>query len=150
MILFIKISPEREEALLAVYSSIKYAINKTISDVADKIIIERAIYVTDKDLEESYEQYKLCGCGPNRKRIVSQATKDKISKTLKEKYKGEHYPLFKETKALIGLIHKGKVLSQETKDAIGKGNRGQKRTEKQRENIGKAHKGLKYKKRVQK
>jgi len=148
MFLIIDITKERKEALLAVYSSIKYAIDKTISDVADKIILDRAIYVTDKGLEESYEQHKLCGCGPNRKRIVSQATKDKISKTLKEKYKGKHYPLFEETKALIGLRNKGKVLSQETKDAIGKGNRGQKRTPEQRKNISNGKKGKKRKTKV--
>jgi len=146
MILSFKITREQKEALLSFYpGGIKQFVEKTISDIADGIIIERDLFDTDKELDEYHDRRFL-----NRNNIhgrkCTQATKDKISKTLKEKYKGKHYPLLEETKIKIGLIHKGKIVSQATRDKVSGANKGKKRTEQQKRNIGLAHKGLKYKK----
>ena len=145
MILFVEITKEQKEALLTVSPSIREWVNRAIKKATEKIMNEN-LFITDEDLKEYSNRLALNGFGPNRKRIVTQATKDKISKTLKEKYKGKHYPLFEETKRLIGLANKGKIVSQATRDKVSRANKGKKRTEEQRKNISNGHKGLKYKK----
>lgn len=146
MIISLKISKEQKEILLLRYPSVKFFIQKAVIDYADKIIIEQEQFNVEKELKE-YHNRKVLNDYDFHNRKHSQKTKDKIKKTLKEKYKGQHFSLSEETKILIGLGNKGKVLSQETKDAIGRGNRGKKRTDEQKRNISKGHKGLKYKKR---
>jgi len=143
MILYFRITREQKEALLSLYPDIKSFVEKTISDTADKIIIERDLFNIDKELEEYHSRRVLNGYD-HKKRKMTQATKDKISKALKGRGKG--IPLFEETKIKIGLIHKGKIISQETREKLSLANKGKKRTEEQRRNIGLTHKGLKYKK----
>jgi len=80
-----------------------------------------------------------------KKRKMTQATKDKISKSLlaiseRQGWKGT--PLLPETIEKL----KGHIVAKETRDLISKGNKGQKRSEEQRENISLGHIGLKYKK----
>jgi len=145
MILYFRITKEQKEALLSFYPDIKRFVEKTISDTADRIIIERDLFDIDKELNEYHDRRILNGYDP-KKRKMTRETKDKISKALKGRGKG--IPLFEETKIKIGLIHKGKIVSQETREKIRLVNKGKKRTEEQRRNIGLAHKGLKYKKRV--
>lgn len=151
MILSFKISRDQKKALLSFYpGGIKQFVEKTISDTADKIIIERENFNVDKELKE-YHDRKVLNDHDFHKRKCSQATKDKISKGLKatsEKQGWKGIPLLEETKILIGLKNKGKILSQATKDAISDGNKGKIRTEEWRQNISKAKTGQKYKKRV--
>jgi len=146
MILSFRITKEQKKALLNVYPNIRFFVEKAVVNATNQIIKEK-MYITDEELREYKERLALNGCGPNRKRIVTQATRDKISKTLKEKYKDQHYPLMEETKIKIGLIHKGKIVSKETREKVSKANKGQKRSEEQRKNISKAKIGQKYQKR---
>ncbi|MBA7495749.1 hypothetical protein ES702_06338 [subsurface metagenome] len=144
MILYFRITRERKEALLSFYpGGIKQFIEKTISDTADKIIIERDLFDTDRELNE-YHDRRFLNRNNIHSRKCTQATKDKISKAQKGKHTGWHQ--FPETKRLIGLAHRGKIVSEETREKIGLANKGKKRTEQQKRNIGLAHKGLKYKK----
>lgn len=145
MILYFRITKEQREALLSLYPDIKRFVEKTISDTADRITIERDLFDVEKELKE-YHDRRIKNDYNIHSRKCTQATKDKISKILKEKYKGKHYPLMEETKIKIGLAHKGKTVSQETRDKIRKKNKGKKRTKKQRENMSKAKTGQKYKK----
>lgn len=149
MILSFKITKEQKKALLSFYpGGIKQFVEKTISDTADRIIIEKDLSNVEEELR-AYHSRRVLNNYDIHKRKMTQATKDKISKGLKatsERQGWKGTPLFEETKILIGLKHKGKILSQETKDAIGRGNAGKKRTKEQRGNISKSHKGLKYKK----
>lgn len=147
MILSLRVSKEQRKALLNRYPSIKSFLQKILLDTADRIIADEQMNDIEEELKE-YHDRRVLNNNDIHKRNCTQATKDKISKTLKEKYKGKKFPLFEETKILIGLGNKGKVLSQETKDAIGRGNTGKIRTEEQRENISLSHTGLKYKKRI--
>ena len=149
MILIVNITQEQKKTLLNIYPSIKFFVEKAIVNATNQIIKEK-LYITDEELQAYNDRVKINGTGPDRKRIVTQATKDKISKTLKEKYKGGHYPLMEETKRKIGLAHKGKIVSQATRDKVSKANKGKKRTEEQRERISLAKTGQKYKKRTQK
>jgi len=144
MILFIEITKEQKEALLTVSPSIKEWVNRAIKKATKKIINEN-LFITDEELKEYAQRLVLNGPGPHRKRIVTQATKDKISKTLKEKYKGKNYPLFEETKKKIGDKSRGKIVSQATRDKVSEANTGKKRTEEQKKRISLGHKGLKYK-----
>jgi len=153
MILFFsfRITRKQKEALLSLYPDIKSFVEKTIQNTTDKIIIGRDLFVDDEDLEAYHDRRVLNGSGPGRKRIVTQATKDKIKKSLKKYYaqfEGQEFHLFPETKRLIGLAHKGKIVSQATRDKMSKANKGKIRTEEQRQNISKAKTGQKYKKHV--
>ena len=145
MILYFRITKEQKKALLSLYPDIKSFVEKTISDTADKIIIEKDLFNVDKELNE-YHNRRTFNKNKIHSRKCTQVTKDKISKALKGKYTGWHQ--FPETKRLIGLAHKGKIVSRATRDKVSKANTGKKRTEEQKRNIGLAHKGLKYKKRV--
>ena len=145
MILYFRITKEQKKALLSLYPDIKRFVEKTISDTADRIIIERDLSDIDKELKEYHDRRILNNYNPKRRKMT-QETKDKISKAQKGKHTGWHQ--FPETKRLIGLAHKGKIVSQETREKIRLANIGKKRTEEQRRNIGLAHKGLKYKKRA--
>ena len=145
MILYFRITKERKEALLSLYPDIKSFVEKTISNTADKIIIEREQFNIERESKELHDR-RVLNDYDIHKRKMTQATKDKISKALKGRGKG--IPLFEETKIKIGLIHKGKIVSQETREKIRLANTGKKRTEEQKQNIGLAHKGLKYKKRA--
>jgi len=147
MLLYFRITKDQEKALLSIYPDIKGFVEKTILNTADRIIIERDNFNVDKELR-LYHDRRVLNDYDFRKRKMTQATKDLISKTLKEKYKGKHYPLLPETKIKIGLIHKGKIVSKETREKIRLANKGKIRTEKQRKNISKAKTGQKYKKRV--
>ena len=146
MILLVNITQEQKKTLLNVYPSLKFFVEKAISNATNQIMKEK-LYITDEELQAYSDRIKINGSGPNRKRIVTQATKDKIRKTLKERYKDKHYPLFDSTKRLIGLAHKGKIVSQATRDKISKGNKGKIRTEEQRKRLSLAKTGQKYKKR---
>jgi len=138
MILSIRITSEQKKALLTIYPSVKYLIEKTIKDVADKIIAEGEQSNIEKDIAE-YKARRELNSYDIRKRKMTQATKDKISKALKAKgYKG--IPLFEETKKAIGLANIGKHSGPNLKA------RGKKRTEEQRKNISLGKIGMKYKK----
>jgi len=142
MILSLSVTKEQKKALLLRYSSVKFFLQKVISNKANEIMASDDL---EKELQEYHDRKVLNGYNI-RKRKMTQATKDKISKTLKEKYQGTEHHLFEETKRKIGLGNKGKIISQETRDKISKKNKGKKRTKEQRENISKGHKGLKYNK----
>lgn len=142
MILYFRITRDQKKALLSLYPDIKRFVEKTISDTADKIIIDQDNFNIEKELTEYHDRRVLNDYDPKRRKMA-QATKDKISKALKGKYTGWHQ--FPETKRLIGLAHKGRIVSKETREKISQANKGKKRTEEQRINIGLAHKGLKYK-----
>ena len=142
MILYFRITKEQKKALLSLYPDIKRFVEKTILDTADRIIIERDLFDIDKELKEYRNRRILNNYNPKRRKMT-QETKDKISKALKGRGKG--IPLFEETKIKIGLIHKGKIVSQETREKIRLANTGKKRTEEQKRNIGLAHKGMKHK-----
>ena len=138
MILLVNITKERKKALLSRYPDIKYFIDET----ADRIIIERGQSDIDKELKE-YRDRRALNSDDFRKREVTQATKDKISKTLKAKgWKG--IPLLEETRQKMI----GHIVTKETREAISKGNKGQKRSEEQRQNLSLGHKGMKYKKKL--
>lgn len=145
MILSFKITGEQKKALLSFYPDIKSFVEKTISDTADKIIIEKEQFDIEKELAE-YHNRRVLNDHNFRKRKMTQETKDKISKALKGQGKG--IPLLEETKIKIGLIHKGKIVSKETREKMRLANKGKKRTEEQRQNISKAKTGQKYKKRM--
>lgn len=84
MILFIKIAKREQEALQTVFPDISKWINKTILNTANRIIIEEGNL--DRDLEEYHDRrvknnYDIHG------RKKTQATKNKISKSLKKYHK---------------------------------------------------------------
>ena len=140
MILMVNVTREQKAALLTIYPSVKYLIEKTIKDVADKIITEGEQSDIERDIKE-YHDRQVLNDYDIRKRKMTQATKDKISKSLKAKgYKG--IPLFEETKKAIGSANIGKHSGPNLKA------RGKKRTEEQRKNISLGKIGTKYKKRV--
>lgn len=142
MILYFRISKRQKEALLSLYPDIKRFVEKTISDTADKIIMERDLFDIDEELRLYHSRRVLNDCNIHGRRC-SQATKGKISKTLKAKgWKG--IPLLEETR----LKMLGRIVTKETRDKISSKNKGKKRTAKQRENLSLGHKGMKYKKRV--
>jgi hypothetical protein len=140
MILSIRITRQQKQALLTIYPSVKYLIEKTIKDITDKIITEGEQSDIERDIKEYRERREL-NSYDIRKRKMTQDTKDKISKSLKAKgYKG--IPLFEETKKAIGLANIGKHFGPNLKA------RGKKRTEEQRKNISLGKMGTKYKKRA--
>lgn len=145
MILFINVTRERKKALLSIYPSIKFFIDKTIENTADKIIMENDLFNIDEELEE-YNNRRVLNDYDIHKREMTQATKDKISKALKGRGKG--IPLLEETKVKIGLIHKGKIVSQETREKVSKANTGKKRSAKVKRKMSLARIGMKYKKRA--
>ena len=150
MILSLSVTKEQKKALLLRYSSVKFFLQKAISKKANEILENNPLDVDS----EGYHKRQALNAGieheenqpwwKNRKH--SQATKDKIRKTLKEKYQGTEHHLFEETKIKIGLANKGKIVSQATRNKISKANSGKKRTDAQRERIGEGHKGLHYNK----
>ena len=141
MLLSFKISKEQKRALLFRYPNIKQFVEKAVEDTANKIIAGSGQFDIDKDIKESYDRFILNGCGPGRKRSMTQETKDKISKALKAKgYKG--IPLLEETREKM----KGHIVSEATREKICKATTGQKRSEEQRRNISKGKTGQKYKK----
>lgn len=144
MIINLKISKKQKEVLLLRYPSVKFFIQKAINNYAEKIIIEEEQFNTEKELKEYHDRRVLNGYD-FKKRKMTQATKDKISKAQKGKHTGWHQ--FPETKRLIGLAHKGKIVSKETREKISKANKGKKRTKEQRKRISLGKIGLKYKKR---
>ena len=149
MILYFRISKEQKQALLYRYPDIRSFVEKTISDTADKIIIERGQFDVEKDLREYHDRLVLNGENVKKKRHkCTQATKDKISKALKENFKGEHYHLFPETKEKIRLANIGKhsgKRSEEAKLKMSLAKKGKKLTEEHKRNISLGHKGKKYK-----
>lgn len=145
MILFIDITKERKKALLNIYPSIKFFIDKIIEDTADKIIIENMESNVEEELAE-YHDRRVLNNYDHKRRKMTQVTKDKISKALKGR--GKDIPLLEETKVKISLANKGKIVSQETQEKVSKANKGKIRTEEQRQNISEGHKGMKYKKRA--
>jgi len=147
MIINLKVSKEQRKALLLRYPDIRVFLESMIFKTAEKIITEQNKFSVEKELAEYHDRRRINN-NDIHGRKCSQATRDKISKTLKAKYKGNHYPLMEETKIKIGLAHRGKIVSQATRDKIGKANKGKKRTVEQRERISQSHKGLKYKVKV--
>jgi len=135
IIIKLNVSEEQEKAILSRYPDIKYFLEKTISDTIERII---GIAGLNKiDIEEYHERQALnFGVGrmpgqpywKNRKH--SQATKDKISKSLKGRGKG--IPQLEETKRKRSLALKGIPLGP--------------MSEEHKKKIGLAHKGMKYKK----
>jgi len=155
MIIYLKATQEQKKALLNRYPSINSFLQRTLSETADRLIADSEINNYEKELDEFHKRQALNegvewvkGTPFWKNRQHTQATKDKISKSLKEKYKGKHYSLFEETKVLIGKANRGKILSEETKSAIGRGNKGKKRSLEQRQKISQGHTGMKYKKRI--
>ena len=142
MLLSFRISKEQKRALLFRYPSIKQFVEKAVEDTANKIIAGSSQFDIDKELKEYSDRFILNGCGPNRKRIMTQETKDKIRNALKGRYKG--IPLLEETR----LKMMGHIVSEETREKIRKATTGQKRSAEQRENISKAKIGQTYKKRA--
>jgi len=142
MILSFRITKEQKKALLNVYPNIRFFVEKAIVNATNQIIKEK-MYITDEELREYKERSALNGCGPNRKRIVTKETRDKISKSLlatSEKQGWKGMKLLEETRQkLIGHI-----VSKKTRDNISKANKGQKRSEKQRQNISSGKTGTKY------
>lgn len=148
MIISIKIPKEQRKALLNRYSSIKSFLQRILSETAERLIADEQMNNVEEELKE-YHNRRVVNDYDIHSRKHSQATKDRISKSLKEKYQDEpKHHIFEETKRLISVGNKGKVLSQETKNNISKANTGKIRTLEQRENISKGHKGLKYKHKV--
>lgn len=124
MLLSFRITKEQKRALLFRYPNIKTFVEKAVEDTANKIIAGSGQFDIDKDIKESYDRFILNGCGPGRKRIMTQETKDKISKALKAKgYKG--IPLLEETRLKL----MGHIVSEATRDKIRKS---RKRTEEQK------------------
>jgi len=113
MILSIRITRQQKQALLTIYPSVKYLIEKTIKDVADKIIIEGNQSDIEKDIKEYHDRQVLNGYD-FRKRKMTQATKDKISKALKGKCGGWH--TLPETKELISKANIGKHFIKHTEE----------------------------------
>ena len=147
MILYFRITADQKRALLFRYPDVRKFVERIISDTADKIIIERGQFDIDKELWEYHNRQILTGSGPHRKRIVTQATRDKISKSLKatsEKQGWKGMKLLEETR--LKMI--GRIVSKETREAISKHNKGKIRSEEQRGNISLGKTGQKYKKRV--
>lgn len=137
----LRISKEQEKTILLRYPDIKFFLEKMISNTVEKIIIEGEQFNVEEELKGYHDRRVLNDYNP-KKRKMTQATKDKISKALKAKgWKG--IPLLEETKIKIGLAHKGKIVSKETREKISKANRGKKRTEEQRERISLGHRGIK-------
>ena len=148
MILFIEITREQKKALLTVSPSIREWVNRAIEKATEKITNEN-LFITDQDLEDYQNRLALNGENVKTKRHkCTQATKDKISKALKERYKGKTHHLFEETKRLISIANKGRIVSQATRDKISKANKGKKRTEEQRKRLSLAKTGQKYEKRA--
>jgi len=146
MILCFKITKEQKLALLSLYPSIKYFVEKAIINTAEKIIIDQDNFNVEEELAAYHNRRILNDYNP-KKRKMTQATKNKISKTLKEKYRGTEHHLFEETKRLISIGNKGKIISQETRDKISKANKGKKRTEEQKRKMSLSRIGKKHKKR---
>ena len=141
----LNISGEQEKAILIRYPDIKFFLESMIFNTAEKIIIDQNNFNVEKELTE-YHNRRVLNDYNLKKRKMTQATKDKISKALKGRGKG--IPLFEDTKIKIGLAHKGKIISKETREKISLANKGKKRTEEQRKNISLGHKGIKRKKRL--
>jgi len=148
MILSFRITKEQKEALLSHYPDIKRFVEKTISEAADKIIIDQVDFNVDRELKEYHDRKILNDYDPKRRKMT-QSTKDKIRNGLKKyfaKFEGQEFHLSSETKNLISLGNKGKIISKETRENISKALIGKKRTEEQKQNISLGHKGMKYKK----
>jgi len=139
----LNISGEQEKAILIRYPDIKYFLESMIFNTAEKIIIDQDNFNVEKELAEYHNRRILNNYNP-KKRKMTQATKDKISKALKGRGKG--IPLFEETKIKIGLAHKGKIISKETREKIRLANKGKKRTEEQKRRMSLGRMGMKYKK----
>ena len=145
MIINLGITKEQKKALLNRYPSVKSFLQRTLSETADRLIADYEINNYTKELDEFHARQALNegvewvkGTPFWKDRHHTQATKDKISKTLKEKYRGTEFHLLPETRQRISESNKGRVPwikgkhhSQKTKDLIGK-----------------AHKGMVYKKRI--
>jgi len=144
IVIKLRISEEQKKAISLRYPRIKFFLEKMISDTADRIIIEEEQFNTGRELKE-YHDRRVLNDYDIHKRKCTQETKDKISKALKGKHIGWHQ--LPETKKLIGLAHKGKIVSKETREKISLANKGKKRTEEQRKNISLGHKGVKHKRR---
>ena len=150
MILYFSITKEHRRALLFRYPDIRKFVEKTLANIADRIISERGQYDIEREYREYSDRRTLNGKNIHGRKMT-QATKDKIKKSLlatskRQGWKGT--PLLEETRVKIGLIHKGKIVSKETRAKISKANRGKIRTEEQRQNMSLAKTGQKYKKRV--
>ena len=151
MIVNLRISKEQQRVLLYRYPSVKFFLRKAISNYINSI--------EDHKIKEKLDEYhtrRALNAGAKRQpgtpfwknRRHSQATKDKIRKGLKKyfaEFEGQEFHLWPETKRLISLGNKGKIISKETRDKMSKSNKGKKRSEEQKQNISLGHKGMKYK-----
>jgi len=141
MLLYFRITKEEKKALLFRYPSIRDFVERIISDTAFKILMERNFCDVNKELDQ-YQERRAFNKNNIHGRKVTQATKDKISKTLKAKgWKG--IPLLEETKEKL----RGHIVTQETRDKISRANKGKKRSEQQRKNLSLGKAGMAYKKR---
>ena len=151
MILYFRITADQKRALLFRYPDIRNFVEKTISDEADKIIIERGQFDVEKELQGYHDRLVLNGAGPHRKRKMTQETKDKIRKSLEKyfaQFEGQEFHLFPETKEAIRLANIGKhsgKRSEEAKLKMSLAKKGKELTEEHKRNIGLGHKGKKYK-----
>lgn len=124
IIIKLRVSEEQEEALLLKYPNIKYFLERVIINITGKIIGTDGF--NKIDIEE-YHERQVLNSGVDRlpgqpywkNRKHTQATKDKISSSLKAKnWKG--ISLLEETKKLISLDHKGKKFTEEHRKNISK------------------------------
>ena len=78
MLLSFRITKEQKEALLSFYpEGIKHFVEKTISDTADRIIIERSQFDIDRELKE-YRDRQILNNYNIKSRKQTEETKRKI------------------------------------------------------------------------
>ena len=66
ILLSVRITTQQKEALLSFYpEGIKHFVEKTISETADRIIIERDLFNIDEELKAYHNRQVLNGSGPH-------------------------------------------------------------------------------------
>ena len=93
---------------------------------------------TEKEMKEIGEKIRL----KNKNYVPTEETKEKISKTMKERYSENHWmkgkKLSDETKRKLSEKSKGRVQSEESKQKISNANKGRKLTKEHKEKLSKA------------
>lgn len=143
MIVVLKATKEQKHAILSRYPSVKSFLQRTLSATADQLIADNQIENIEEELKEYHNRKVLNGYDIHRRKHTEE-TKQKISKTLREKYRGKEHHLSEETKEAIRVGNTGKIVSQATRDLLSVANTGKKRTLAQRERMSLGHKGIKF------